>query len=264
MFRAASSSCAWEKNSVLGLCRLHWNATWMYSSISCKPVTSGAPSHTTRSALPSIISTILRIISQISGNIYTQQMLQHEHFLCEAFAFTYMYLLAVASLVMSPCSCWTPGRGAMAYHQIVQHWHNSFQQENINTLGDYFYSGQYMVATASSFTSLLAPASQLQQSWQLPFPLQVFHSAISWTEPDFKAQLHGPGEISSGNLQTSYMSKYFNLAPTSRSSTEINNPLNPAEYVELIVDLQKFKSATCSPSLLLQDGQFDSSDYVHL
>ena len=81
-------------------------------------------------------------------------MLQHQHFLCEAFAFTYMYLLAVASLVMSPCSCWTPGRGAMAYHQIVQHWHNSFQLENINTLGDYFYSGQYMVATASSFTSI--------------------------------------------------------------------------------------------------------------
>ena len=175
--------------------------------------------------------------------------------------FTNMYLLAVASLVMSPWSCWTPGRGAMAYHQIVQHWHNSFQQENINTLGDYFYSGQYMVATASSFTSLLAPASQLQQSWQLPFPLQVFHSSISWTEPDFKASF--PGEISSGNLETTHMSNYFNLAPTSRSSTEINNPLNPAENVKLIVYLQKFKSAPGSPSLLLQEGQITVITFIY-
>ena len=54
----------------------------MYSSISCRPVTSGAPSHTTRSAFsPANSDTIL---------------------------------LAVASLVMSPWSWVTPGRGAIA------------------------------------------------------------------------------------------------------------------------------------------------------
>ena len=65
MFRAARSSWA-----------------WIYSSISWRPVTSGAPSQTTRSAEPPSNSETI--------------------------------LLAVESLVMSPCSWMTPGRGAMA------------------------------------------------------------------------------------------------------------------------------------------------------
>ena len=61
IFRAARSSCAWWGLDFIFVWTKNFlRATWMYSSISWRPVTSGAPSHTTRSALPSIISTILK------------------------------------------------------------------------------------------------------------------------------------------------------------------------------------------------------------